>query len=915
MVGRICHIEAALPNGKRFNEAMSNEERRAYDNLLLLCGDHHTIIDDDEQSYPVAQLKRMKQQHEARQSERPGTLQLASGEHGAIWEDLEFVHKRDLRPALMGRSLGPADAAACPELVEAALLVRDLEYAYSARLSGVPGAGKSVCAMQVAAAFQKKGWHVFRARNPKVEELRLDRGGTPALYIVDDAHLTPEHVLAAAEQATHPGAILLSTFNAAHRTADIAGTTFLDPRRAVRTIADSLRAERDVTLEVVRKVDPSIGDKPFEESIDARLDAAEKAEVPWQFCFILGGGWTRADAAASSARSVRAELVLAAIAARQILTRDERASRNDIVDLLAGLRVPLVGDAVDSAIEWLVGNRLVAGPDDLRTPHQRFAAVILKQMLKHACEEKNTAALTAVINRAIDDDSRTLIGLRNLLQELRMWTSNRRFAFLVERDLLDSMVKECWEQVGEERRNHACHLLCELQSYYDPWVDAIIADDGKVLSTWIDEADGESAYGVGYLLGQLSMKDKDLVARIARRTDIKKLAEKFSAVTPGNTFAMSELVSRVASPDWGTWSERFVPLLDKEKLRCLAAAWPDDAYLSSFAKLCTHLAYHDRPFAFELLDIFATRTAKRLAADPFRSFLEMDDIFWHVLRLHDPLGLYKGSDAPTSEMREAGRRLATVWRDEDLAAACSGCPLRDSQSAAGLLLFIRKVDQKRFARIVGMFDWEKIEATLAPHLNNLFHDADVFLSVCGISKTAQRAIGEMLARHDGKLEILTPRLAYTAIDFAIDFIRTGRKIGISNGHTFSWDWATVLIAKFAKDHEDLVPALLAPHLENAAASLSQKNSSWYKEPLLFLRMVRQLDHKGFDKMLAAIDASSAEIGWAAALGGKAKARRTAAYLVHAAVDRPDALGEMARRLRERFPKASIPTADILEPLK
>ncbi len=68
-------------------------------------------------------------------------------------------------------------------------------------------------------------------------------------------------------------------------------------------------------------------------------------------------------------------------------------------------------------------------------------------------------------------------------------------------------------------------------------------------------------------------------------------------------------------------------------------------------------------------------------------------------------------------------------------------------------------------------------------------------------------------------------------------------------------------------------------------------------------------------MLAAINAKSAEIGWANAMRGKAKARRTVAYLVHAGINRKNELGELARRLRERFPKSSYPSQDLKEPLK
>ena len=36
-VGQIAHIEAAAPGGPRFREGMTDEERCAYENLLLLC--------------------------------------------------------------------------------------------------------------------------------------------------------------------------------------------------------------------------------------------------------------------------------------------------------------------------------------------------------------------------------------------------------------------------------------------------------------------------------------------------------------------------------------------------------------------------------------------------------------------------------------------------------------------------------------------------------------------------------------------------------------------------------------------------------------------------------------------------------------------------------------------------------------
>jgi uncharacterized protein YerC len=66
VIGEICHIEADQPGGPRYNPMQSEEARRDYDNLILLCANHHTVIDDDDESYPVGRLKKMKLEHEAR---------------------------------------------------------------------------------------------------------------------------------------------------------------------------------------------------------------------------------------------------------------------------------------------------------------------------------------------------------------------------------------------------------------------------------------------------------------------------------------------------------------------------------------------------------------------------------------------------------------------------------------------------------------------------------------------------------------------------------------------------------------------------------------------------------------------------------------------------------------------------------
>lgn len=65
VTGKICHIKARSEKGPRYDPNQSNNERRGFDNLILMCPIHHDLIDDDEDTYTVEKLIELKKKHEA----------------------------------------------------------------------------------------------------------------------------------------------------------------------------------------------------------------------------------------------------------------------------------------------------------------------------------------------------------------------------------------------------------------------------------------------------------------------------------------------------------------------------------------------------------------------------------------------------------------------------------------------------------------------------------------------------------------------------------------------------------------------------------------------------------------------------------------------------------------------------------
>lgn len=63
VIGEICHIEAAEQGGERYNLSSNDEYRRSFENLVLLCSNHHKKTDNVEE-YPVEKMKKIKNRHE-----------------------------------------------------------------------------------------------------------------------------------------------------------------------------------------------------------------------------------------------------------------------------------------------------------------------------------------------------------------------------------------------------------------------------------------------------------------------------------------------------------------------------------------------------------------------------------------------------------------------------------------------------------------------------------------------------------------------------------------------------------------------------------------------------------------------------------------------------------------------------------
>jgi hypothetical protein len=129
----IAHIEGAEIGSARYNESMTNQERRSFPNLLLLCIPHHDLVDHKEpHQYTVEMLREWKSARELATS-------------GADAEELRGITEETLAAAMEAAIKSSRGLREAVVEVQSATIIEGgaggVDSAFRAVPAGVPGPG------------------------------------------------------------------------------------------------------------------------------------------------------------------------------------------------------------------------------------------------------------------------------------------------------------------------------------------------------------------------------------------------------------------------------------------------------------------------------------------------------------------------------------------------------------------------------------------------------------------------------------------------------------------------------------------------------------------------------------------------------------------------------------------------------
>lgn len=818
---------------------------------------------------------------------------------------VSFEPAHDLGWAMAGRGLGPQDVEACPRVPEVRRLVAEVRATGSAVLIGGPGEGKSVTAFQAAWELWRDGWEVLRLKDvlPLRELVNTLRAlPRPAVAVVDDAQRMVDDDLG---QLLALGGADLGVLAVHSQRSPIprAGVR-LDADRATDVLLKYLRAHPKETLKAVQALDSRVGTGYLQTPLERRLsDAARDAHSPWHLTFVVTAGWHRVSGEIDELRANGGQDVpLAIIAALQLLRLDETIDRADLAEVISaiGKDENWLSKAFDAASSRRL---LVTNEQGVRLPHQRFAPVVLTDVLAKGDRDLALSAISESIVRLEPD----LRGVHWLLQELSLLSREAavRHEELIGEEAANVLLERCWVAESGHDRGAAAFVINDLRKLarFDVRLDHHI----DLLAGWISAAQPEAMMGLARLINDCFNDKLEVLDEIYAQVDLEKLASAFASTAWPDAVFFGELFDRFGLGSIEA-TKALSAEIDRGATRKLFQAWDQapDVFLSDVATVAEGIASLDRDLALECIELIAADITRRWQNDFLSGFNELRDISF-ILGLGPS---FLRGRAPEKVQLRVARQLVEGLDADACAQQISTSAERDWELVGYVMAeFVSDASPRKAQAIASRVDFDRLNSATAEFWARRTWTMRGLLVGLALGDNYEPACTWIAANADKMDQV-------SLLALAISPEACVRRLGIP-GVELQWGEHEDLgltveaLAKLERLDHDLACTYLAEHEDQLVSRMTiiHELDDWPQAIKLF----DGLDPSVVPSAIAEVEPDKAREVWERALRGeggrrpygeKAKRRRGAAELVRVGKNAHGPIAAVAADLERRFPVSS-----------
>ncbi len=693
------------------------------------------------------------------------------------WEEISFDEERDITDAILGNKLFPYNVKSCPELPILKSLKENLELVNYAIIKGVSGCGKSITAYQLGNYYRNKGFNVYRYINNN-DEFDYDIKSLvseKSVFIIDDLQNISNILIDKIIANTSENLKFICTI-----TDDIAieaESIYLSTSESIRTIKDYYIDNKELIYDIVHKIDSNINDTYLSETLEDRLDKAEKeANSPWMFNYILRGGWNSAKRDYHQAKdNKRFDWLLLYIALNQIAYLDKPINLVEVEKILEFIEYDKKW--ITTGLEYLVKNKiLVEENNDYRCIHIRYASLIIKKMSYDLSKEEKQILINMIRKIIIDKDI-SLQGISWLLNEFRSHDLLYYEKNIINEKIWKTLKERCFYSKNDIEIRNACFVLDILIRLYSSAKEEILQDKIDQISEWINNINFVTGFALKHLINELlDYKDiNNLVNKeFQNKINFLKIAEQINNANHKDLGAIGCFLERLWIFEKDIIKKELIANIDTEAIVNNIIKNKENIDIWFVSYFISTLYEWDKDTGLLLYDNLEELYIYKFKQNALESYEAVEErLLWSVFNFSR-----FDNKIPAKKYINRLKKLINVINEKKLAYDICNSSNHDWERYARLINIINIVDKNITKKILYNIDYDIFNNNLNKYWEKLPREMRLILIELAEATDDYEPIKSLIEKNFNKIKIAEPILTYICPDIVKHCYENNKNIDI-----------------------------------------------------------------------------------------------------------------------------------------
>lgn len=779
------------------------------------------------------------------------------------WDIVDFSYQRGIENAISGKRLGPADVEECPQFPICDYIFDEIERTHWYSIVGESGCGKSITAWHVAKRFFDLGFTIWRPHfDANANDLlkNIPVSSSPSLLVVDDAHVFGRSFVERLSEysCTMVKIIFVSTL------AECAtpNPSYISATGGLSILKDTILQRRAEILPIVQAFDSNIGDRYMDRSFERLIDNCAQQKSPWEFFWVLRGGWKAAKLEYNNLKDIRKSNILAVIISLlQVASCDFGVSKSKL-DQVAN-EFDIYEDDVDRILLQLDQLEIiVVSGSHFRTKHIDYA----RRIISTALDEKEWQQVVKLISFIVLDRDISLRGVYWVLGAIK-WTSSFKFHHKEElRNIVSPLLDRCSLEWKQDVWAIGC--ASSLFTIFDLSAEEIIFDE-QVLLCWFSFGSGKEAFFASDIANTLITKSnvnelpnsKDIAKKLFEKIDVNRLIALANDLTVDDFYHFGSLLDRISfyHPQWLEvfflnlkWG-RFVNIINSVDT---SFAYAVDKFVGTLCYL-SGVGDGERNFNFGYVEDIIPYLVRAINKKPANALQSMDCIFWNSLGYY-PAFLRNGVNPNTAQRQIAGK-IVSQLDPEVFAASMKDIISRDVEKLARSLSIINEIDKEFVYKIVPFIPEEEfLAATRADWQNQSSEISNVLVYFC---RGEEHSPASKWIEHNEIIidPPLTPLFAAIAPKVAVKFYNDGKGVALTQKYQHRWNQTALALHAISVVDKEVAVSVFKQNSEKLKRKLYSLTLDKPRYVVLFFKVLYELSSSLADEFVNEIDLDNPEV--------------------------------------------------------